>query len=109
MYDPNWSLLRFPSLTLAARKHHVTFQKELRTFVDETLFPDAQALQENGKQPSQHVFDEFARRNIHAMRLGPGEHLKGRVLMNGTVKPEEVRDIPDAYYMLIVLPVRLFP
>ena len=27
--------------------------------------------------------------NIHAMRLGPGKHLKGRTLMNGLVKPEE--------------------
>lgn len=62
----------------------------MRTFVDETLFPDAQALQEKGKKPSQSVFDEFAKRNIHAMRLGPGEHLKGRTLMNGSVKPEEV-------------------
>lgn len=26
---------------------------------------------------------------MHAMRLGPGKHLKGRVLMNGIVKPEE--------------------
>lgn len=28
--------------------------------------------------------------NLHAMRLGPGKHLKGRVLMGGIVKPEEV-------------------
>lgn len=26
---------------------------------------------------------------MHAMRMGPGKHLKGRVLMNGLVKPEE--------------------
>ena len=28
--------------------------------------------------------------NLHAMRLGPGKHLKGRVLLGGIVKPEEV-------------------
>jgi len=27
---------------------------------------------------------------IIAMRLGPGPHLKGRTLMGGLVKPEEV-------------------
>ena len=27
--------------------------------------------------------------NIHAMRLGPGKHLKGLSLMGGLVKPEE--------------------
>ena len=26
---------------------------------------------------------------MHAMRMGPGKHLKGRTLMNGLVKPEE--------------------
>lgn len=98
-------------LTLIIWQHHRAFQKDLRKFVDETLFPDAQALQENGKKPSQHIFDEFTRRNIHAMRLGPGEHLKGRVLMNGTVKPEEVREMFDGYniYMLTVLLVRFLP
>ena len=28
--------------------------------------------------------------NMHAMRLGPGKHLKGLTLMGGIVKPEEV-------------------
>ena len=28
--------------------------------------------------------------NLHAMRMGPGKHLKGRKLMGGLVKPEEV-------------------
>jgi hypothetical protein len=26
---------------------------------------------------------------MHAMRMGPGKHLQGRILMNGLVKPEE--------------------
>ena len=51
-------------------------------------------------------------KNIHAMRMGPGKHLKGRVLMDGLVKPEEVsaivyqglRIINDAIHI-----VRLFP
>ena len=27
---------------------------------------------------------------MHAMRMGPGKHLKGLTLMNGIVTPEEV-------------------
>lgn len=27
--------------------------------------------------------------NLHAMRMGPGKHLQGRILMDGLVKPEE--------------------
>lgn len=27
---------------------------------------------------------------MHAMRMGPGKHLQGLTLMNGTVTPEEV-------------------
>lgn len=52
--------------------------------------PDAQLHEEDGNPPSQHVFDEMARLNIIAMRLGPGQHLTGRVLMDGIVKAEEV-------------------
>jgi hypothetical protein len=58
--------------------------------VEEVLLPDAQLREEDGKRPSQSVFDEMARQNLIAMRLGPGPHLKGRVLMGGIVKPEEV-------------------
>jgi len=29
--------------------------------------------------------------NVHAMRMGPGKHLKGLTLMGGAVTPEEVR------------------
>ncbi|GLB40182.1 putative acyl-CoA dehydrogenase, N-terminal domain [Lyophyllum shimeji] len=80
------------------KDHHRAFQKRLRTFVDEVLFPDAQALQEKGKMPGKKVFEEFARLNIHAMWLGPGEHLKGRTLMDGTVTPEEF----DYFHELIM-------
>jgi hypothetical protein len=59
--------------------------------VEEVILPDAQAREEDGKRPSQFVFDEMAKLNIIAMRLGPGPHLKGLELMGGIVKPEEVR------------------
>lgn len=31
----------------------------------------------------------FRETNLHAMRQGPGPHLKGRTLFGGIVKPEE--------------------
>jgi hypothetical protein len=71
-------------------KSHRRLQVAVRKFVEEIIFPDAQAREEDGRMPSRHVFDEMARLNIIAMRLGPGQHLKGRVLMEGTIKPEEV-------------------
>lgn len=58
--------------------------------MDDIIFPDAQAREDDGKRPSQAVFDAMAQVNLIAMRLGPGKHLEGRVLMNGIVKPEEV-------------------
>ena len=39
------------------------------------------------------------------MRLGPGKHLKGRILMNGIVKPEEVRCL----YLSVSSALRVHP
>ncbi|KAI6115601.1 acyl-CoA dehydrogenase/oxidase [Pisolithus croceorrhizus] len=78
--------------------NHRQFQKAVRRFIDEVVYPDAQAREEDGKRPSQIVFDKMADLNLHAMRLGPGKHLKGRVLMGGIVKPEEF----DYFHELII-------
>ena len=32
------------------------------------------------------------------MRMGPGKRLKGRTLMGGIVKPEEVRDLSIPFH-----------
>jgi alkylation response protein AidB-like acyl-CoA dehydrogenase len=40
----------------------------------------------------------MAEKNIHAMRLGPGKHLKGLTLMDGIVKPEEF----DYFHEMVV-------
>lgn len=65
-------------------------QKAVRKFVDDVIYPDAQAREEDGKRPSLDVIAKMAEQNIHAMRLGPGKHLKGRTLMGGVVEPEKV-------------------
>jgi len=80
------------------KDHHRRLQIEFRKFVEVILQPDAQAREDDGKKPSQSRFEEMAKLNIIAMRLGPGKHLQGRVLMNGVVKPEEF----DYFHELIM-------
>ncbi|EJD33159.1 hypothetical protein AURDEDRAFT_177761 [Auricularia subglabra TFB-10046 SS5] len=67
-------------------------------FVDEVLYDDAQLREEDVKRVSQHVLDAMADLELHAMRLAPGKHLKGRTLMGGLVKPEEF----DYFHELII-------
>lgn len=74
----------------------------------EVVEEEAKACEQEGRKVSQEVLDKMAyvtcctcivlnahrnahsrEVNLHAMRLGPGKHLQGRVLMNGIVKPEE--------------------
>lgn len=78
--------------------NHRKFQKAVREFIDEHVYPDAQAREEDGKRPSQGVLDKMAEMELHAMRMGPGKHLKGRKLMGGLVKPEEF----DYFHELII-------
>ncbi|KAG8765928.1 hypothetical protein FRC15_006690, partial [Serendipita sp. 397] len=77
---------------------HKALQRAMRKFVDEIIYPDAQAREEDGKRISQSVVDAMAAKNIHAMRLGPGKHLKGLTLMDGIVKPEEF----DYFHEMII-------
>ncbi|KAI0303609.1 peroxisomal acyl-CoA-dehydrogenase [Multifurca ochricompacta] len=79
-------------------ENHKAFQKVVRKFFDEVVYPDAQERELDGKRPSQEVFDKMAEVNLHAMRLGPGKHLKGLSLFHGLVKPEEF----DYFHELII-------
>lgn len=79
----------------------------------------SQAREEDGKRPDQKVFDKMAyvnkphlyqtlifrlsEYNIHAMRLGPGKHLKGLTLMKGIVKPEEFDYFHEVHISLPVV------
>lgn len=91
---------------------HRAFQKAVRKFVDEVIIPDSEAKDVLGKVPEKSLFEQLAAVNIPAMRVGPGAHLKGLTLMNGTVKPEEVRSKSNPFFSLGLdrqFSVRLFP
>ncbi|KAI5122122.1 hypothetical protein M0805_000770 [Coniferiporia weirii] len=78
--------------------NHRRFQKAVRKFVNEVIAPEMEQCELNGKKISQGVIDKMSDMNIHAMRLGPGKHLKGRTLMGGVVQPEEF----DYFHELII-------
>ncbi|RXW21046.1 hypothetical protein EST38_g4814 [Candolleomyces aberdarensis] len=78
--------------------NHRAFQKAVRKFIDEVVTPDARAREEDGKPPSASVIEAMAKVNLHAMRMGPGKHLKGLELMGGIVKPEEF----DYFHEMII-------
>ncbi|KAI3617962.1 acyl-dehydrogenase [Moniliophthora roreri] len=78
---------------------HRRLQVAIRKFNEEVVFPDAQAREEDGKRASPYIFQERAKRNIPAMALGPGPHLKGLELMEGAVKPEEF----DCFHELVMI------
>lgn len=80
------------------KKSHYEVQKIVRKFVDEHVYADAQKQEESGKRPSQYILDLMAETNLHAMRQGPGPHLKGRTLFGGVVQPEEF----DYFHELII-------
>ncbi|KAI1797377.1 peroxisomal acyl-CoA-dehydrogenase [Ganoderma leucocontextum] len=71
------------------KESHRKLHKVVREFVDNFVYPDAQERELDGKRPSQSVLDKMSEVELHAMRMGPGKHLKGRTLMGGIVKPEE--------------------
>ncbi|KAJ7087300.1 acyl-CoA dehydrogenase/oxidase [Mycena belliarum] len=68
---------------------HRKFQTAVRKFFMEVVEPEAIRCEENGKRIPQEVVDKMSEVNLIAMRLGPGKHLEGRTLMNGTVEPKE--------------------
>ena len=101
--EPSWLMPGFKSPYF--RESHHRFLKEVRKFMDEVVIPDSEARDPVGKIPDTSIFEKCAALNIPAMRLGPGPHLKGLTLMNGTVTPEEARSLADQAFM--VAPVTL--
>ncbi|KAF9519567.1 hypothetical protein BS47DRAFT_1370728 [Hydnum rufescens UP504] len=94
--EPTWMTPGFYSPYY--KESHRKLQVFMRKFVEEIVMPDAQDREEDGKRPSSYVVEESAKCNLHAMRLGPGKHLKGLTLAGGIVTPEEF----DYFHELII-------
>jgi hypothetical protein len=85
--EPTWLTPEFKSPYYS--DSHRALQKTMRKFVDEVVYPDAQACEESGKRASKEVMGAMAANGLNRMRLGPGKHLHGHKLMDGVVKGEE--------------------
>ena len=85
--EPTWLTPEFKSPYY--KDSHRALQKVMRKFVDEVVYPDAQACEESGKRASKEVMGAMAANGLNRMRLGPGKHLHGQTLMDGVVKGEE--------------------
>ncbi|KAI0833215.1 acyl-CoA dehydrogenase [Trametes gibbosa] len=94
--EPSWLSTGYHSPYY--KESHRKLQAAMRKFTDEVVYPEAQIFETEGKRPSQSVIDQMAALNIHAMRMGPGKHLKGLTLMGGIVTPEEF----DYFHELVV-------
>ncbi|TKA49377.1 hypothetical protein B0A54_00043 [Friedmanniomyces endolithicus] len=71
---------------------HRRLQKAMRVFVEVHVTPEAKEKEKDGTFISQGLIDKMAEANILAMRLGPGKHLHGRVLLGGGVVEGEEFD-----------------
>ncbi|KAG9104851.1 hypothetical protein FRC06_008081 [Ceratobasidium sp. 370] len=98
--EPTWLSPNFTSPYY--NETHRALQKRMRILVDEVLYPDGQLKEADGKYVSQVVLDEMGRLNVHAMRLGPGKHLKGLTLMGGVVRPEEASPPFNYFHELVI-------
>ena len=76
---------------------HHALRKEVRKFVDAELRPEGLEKEKDGTFISQKMVDRMAETGLLAMRLGPGEHLRGKSLLGG-VRADEF----DAFHDLVV-------
>ena len=77
---------------------HRRLQKAFRRFVDEVITPEAQQKEADGTYISQGLIDKMAAANVLGMRLGPGPHLKGLLLLGGVMRGDDF----DYFHDLIV-------
>ncbi|KAJ9630728.1 hypothetical protein H2203_001252 [Taxawa tesnikishii (nom. ined.)] len=96
--EPAWLTPQFKSPYY--NESHRKFRKGLREFVDAELKQEAQEKEADGTYISQKMIDKMAQNGMLAMRLGPGEHLRGRTLP-GSIKGEEFVHTKDYFHDLI--------
>lgn len=85
--EPAWLRPEFKSPYY--NESHRRLQKAMRKFVDTYITPEAEEKEKDGTYISQELINRMAAANILAMRLGPGEHLRGLDLLHGALKGEE--------------------
>lgn len=79
------------------KESHRNLQKVMRLHVETDVIPEAHVAEQTGARPSAELIKKQSDVNLHAMRLGPGPHLKGLELFGG-VKPEEF----DYFHELVI-------
>jgi predicted heme/steroid binding protein len=94
--EPLW--LTPPFRTPYYNDSHRRLQKAMRIFTDNYITPEAQECETTGRYISQELIDRMAKAGILHMRLGPGKHLHGVDLLDGTVNGEEF----DYFHDLII-------
>lgn len=93
--EPAWLVPQFSSPYY--KESHRVLQRNLRKFVDEVLTPEARAHELSGEKASERITKACADIGLNYMRLGPGPHLHGRVLMG--VRGEEF----DYFHELVLV------
>lgn len=93
--EPTWLLPVYHSPYYS--DSHRRLQKAVRTMVDSVIYPEASVSELTGERPSLELIHAQSQVNLHAMRLGPGPHLKGLKLL-ADVKPEEF----DYFHELVI-------
>jgi cytochrome b involved in lipid metabolism len=94
--EPTWLSQQFKSPYY--NDSHRRLQKAVRLFVDTYITPVAQECEKTGEHIPQDLIDRMSRVGLLHMRLGPGKHLHGVDLMDGTMKGEDF----DAFHDLII-------
>ncbi|KAF2258527.1 acyl-CoA dehydrogenase family protein [Lojkania enalia] len=90
--EPLWLRPEFKSPYF--QSSHRALQRRVREFVDKHVTPEAQEKEKDGTYISQALIDRMAEIDMLAMRLGPGKHLQGKMLM-GVVRGEEFDYLHD--------------
>ena len=94
--EPCWLAPQFKSPYY--NDSHRQLQKVMRKFVDEHITPEAHEREASGEYISQELIDKMAEANIHAMRMGPGQHLHQRKLFDGVIDGKKF----DYFHDLVV-------
>ncbi|ORY09745.1 acyl-CoA dehydrogenase family protein [Clohesyomyces aquaticus] len=90
--EPLWLHPQFKSPYF--KESHHELRRRVRKFVDEFVTPEAQEKEKDGSYISQGLIDKMAENDMLAMRLGPGKHLHGKMLM-GFLPGEEFDYLHD--------------